>query len=189
MRMYRIAMPLPLDDIPIERGEERVDYILTDKMIEELDKKFGFVENIGSGLWGVAYRLADGRVLKLTTDEDEVAASTEIMNIKYGPFAKVYDVQEISDGKGHMLNYILKDYVQPLDESMADLFDIFQDLPFDRESVVDEFRNSHPAEFKMFEDYTNDVLNYPFGDTLHSNNVGIDQNGQLVAFDPRTNRW
>jgi len=186
MRMYRIAAPLPLEEIPLEYGETQVDYMLTEDLIKELDRKFGFKEHLGGGMWGIAYLTNDGKVLKITTDTLEAEAAERLKGDTRGPFAQVYDVQQIAGrDREHGLFYILKDYVKPLDEQMSALFDDYQNLDFSDEEEVEAFRKSFPEECEMFEDYTVDVGNYGFADTMRSDNVGIDSSGQIVSFDPR----
>ena len=191
--MYHIASPLPLDTVPIEHGEELVDYELTEKMIQELDAKYGIKEHIGGGMWGIAFLTHDNKVLKLTTDQLEIEAAEEIKNIKHGPFAKVYETGSVrNEINGRSISYVLKEVVTPLDEDLKILFD---DIAWgwgsnnddDDDPENEELKEKFPEEVAKIENYFNDVELYPFTDTIRSDNVGLDAYDNIVAFDARMN--
>ena len=190
MRIYKIASPLPLEAIPVEHGEDLIDNVLTKEMIAELDAKYRLKEHLGGGMWGVAFLTHDDKVLKLTTDSLEIQAAEEIQNVPYGPFAKIYEIGTISNEKtGGEVNYILKERVTPISGKLLEIFD---DMAWGRgtsmQADVEALRISNPAEVEKIEDYFGDVEQYSLDDTIRSDNVGLDSNGNIVSFDARINR-
>ena len=189
MKIYRKAIPLPLDEIPIEYGEQQIDMRLTEEMVRTLDEKYHFKESLGGGMWGMAFLTQDDKVLKLTTDESEVEAAKLIKDVRHGPFAKVYEIGSIPDYKNaHLVHYIVKEFVTPLTEDQASFFYQVEESINDNEEA-ETLRQSDPVLYESIYDYINDVANYGFADTNSVDNIGIDSNGNLVSFDARMSEF
>jgi hypothetical protein len=188
MKIYRIALPLPFDDIPVEEGERKVDYSLQDYHIQELDEKYGLKSNLGSGMFGVAYSTFDNKVVKITTDFQEFELAKSLIGDNWqvhAPFARVYEAYEIEEGLG--LYVIVKERLKKLSEEEQNLFMLFTD-EFDGtvDKVTEEYADDM-AFFEKFEEYYMDVMNYGFADVLNVGNIGWDEYGNIKAFDPRMN--
>jgi len=188
MKIYRIAVPLPFDDIPAEEGEVQVDRLLQDCHIQQLDEKYGLKSNLGSGSFGVAYSTFDNKVVKITTDLQEFELAKSLIGDNWqvnAPFARVYEAYEIEEGLD--LYVIIKERLKKLSEQEQSLFMLFTD-EFDGtvDNVTEEYSDDM-AFFQKFDDYYMDVMNYGFADVLSVDNIGWDEYGNVKAFDPRMN--
>jgi hypothetical protein len=184
MRIYKIAAPLPLDEIGIEPGGMSVNRGLSRQEAAYLSKRFKLVRSLGEGMWGIAYLTGDGKVLKITSDIQEVKIAKMLMNFApYEPFAQVYETGEIGDN----LYYVLKEKVRPLSEEEIVLFYdmVTNSSGYDFE---EKFLSMHTPEdlikLTKFNEYMNEVSNYGFNDVLSPYNIGYNDQGNLVCFDP-----
>jgi hypothetical protein len=213
MKIYKIANPLPLDWIPENSGGYRADgFFHNEEMLEKLQSRFNVVGVLGEGSYGIAFELADGKVLKLTSDKSELEAARALKNDKYGPFVDVYEIGGIlGDGtpipeneSGEVtvpadedeeafqlethycdLSYIVKEKVKPLTYEHRLVFNNYETLGYD---AFDELRKDYPhleKEIDAVEYYIADVANYMMLDTMSLENVGLDQDGNIVCFDAR----
>lgn len=182
MKIQRISHALPLGEIPIETGGQRLDYILTEKDAQMLQEKFNIVEAIGEGMWGMAFQTVDDKVLKITRDDAEIEAAKMLKNEKYGPFAKIYELGTLWGNNSNDIqpyHYILKEKVTPLTNNLQFVFEQYND------SEHEQLKTDFPEEFEKVEDYFYDISNYMMQDVYRSDNVGLGQDGNIVAFDPR----
>ncbi len=187
MKIYRRTFALPVGEIGIEHGGTQLDLILSERDVELLERRFNIVRSLGEGMWGMAFLTSDDKVLKLTLDQAEYQACKDLQEYsKYGPFAKIYDIGVETGESGHSYYYILKELVQPLDSTMRMVFD---DYVYGEEEDRERLLVDYPVECEKVDDYYNDVVNYPYEDTLRSDNVGIDSNGNIVAYDLRTSSF
>lgn len=212
MKIYKIANPLPLAWIPENSGGQQADYYFTDKMLEKLQSRFNIVNVLGEGSFGIAFELADGKVLKLTKDKEELEAARMLKEDKYGPFVDIYEIGAIlPDGtpvkeneNGEIIipadedeeafplethyngfTYIVKEKVKPLTYEHRFILD---------EHIVggeefDELRRNYPRlteEIEAVENYISDVGNYMMADVMNTENIGVGQEGRLVCFDARS---
>lgn len=184
MKIYRKSFPLPFGDVPTEVGELKVDEVLDEYTIQELDEKYGFRKSLGSGMFGVAYVTFDNRVVKITTDAHEFELTKTLIGDYWqvnAPFARVYEAEQISEN----LYVIVKELLKPLSEEEQSLFmDFMYEFEGLTEKVAEEYQKYMPM-FEKFEEYYFNVTNYPFQDVLNPGNVGWDNEGKLKAFDPR----
>lgn len=181
MKIYKLSGPLPLETVPVAYGEGQVDSILTDQIIEELQTRFNITEHLGGGMWGAAFLTGDGKVLKLTTDAREIEAAKTIQTIPHGPFAEIYEVGQVEG-----VDFILKEKIMTLTEEEEWQANEFFCLDFNNDEEINMLEEQiEQPFFEMLSDYMNDVVNYPFEDTLRGENIGKDQYGNLVSFDPR----
>lgn len=183
MKIYKLANPLPLEEIPIERGGQMVDYELTEDDVIEIEGRFDIVETLGEGQFGIAYLTKDGKVLKLTTDLQEIEAAKEIKQFRHGPFAEIYETGNIKEN----LFYILKEKVQILSEQEQNLMQQIMEAVYIGESI-DIIEGDEELKQKM-EDYIIEAQNYmQFSDTFNLGNIGKDRYGNIVCFDTRLNQ-
>lgn len=189
MKIIRISSPLPLDVIPTELGEDLVDQNLDEYTIQQLDEEYGFRNHLGGGCWGTAYSTFDDRVVKITTDKEEVDASRSLIGDtwqRHAPFARVYEVKEL---EGLDLFVVVKELVKPLSEYEQSLFNIFfEAFEGDTENIEEEELKEYAQIlplFKKFEEYHYDVSNYAMKDTYNTGNLGWNKDGKLVVFDPQ----
>lgn len=183
MKIFKIARPLPLGEIGIKPGGRTVDRNLSEAEANFLSNKFDLVKSIGEGMWGIAYLTSDDKVLKITTDIQEMEAAKMLMNFApHEPFVKVYETGKVEGN----LYYILREKVTPLSEDEMILFENTIDDYYEN---PDDFitKNLTPAEFEkveQFTDYKSDIVNYGFDDVFSPFNVGYNSHGNLVCFDP-----
>jgi len=186
MKIIKVSAPLPLEEIPIERGGQEVDYSLTEEEAQEIEERFQIVEHVdggalGEGQFGIAYATRDGKVLKLTTDELEYTVADLLMRNNYGPFAEVYKVGKIK----RRLYYVLKELVTPLTEEERNNFDTIINLYTDYLDEQNYPEYIDPKFAEEVEDYVNSASNAGFGDVLSVDNIGRNKHGVMVCFDPR----
>lgn len=181
---------------------------------EYLEKKFGFVveKELGSGFYGVAYLLKDGRVLKITKDKSEAVVANKIVGKEFEHIANIYKVGSIKTETDRIFYWILLEYVPYNgDNSFISKFlkvvftaykEITGDLPDDgmEEHIADDAAlNSEIYEYiktnyngnqkllDTFYQYTvmlSEVftINQAYPDT-HFGNIGFKPNGNLCIFD------
>lgn len=197
MKIYKTSFALPLDWIPEDQGGRHLDQNFNENMVKSILKKFPVEKVIGEGMWGVAYKISGDKVLKLTIDKQEIEAAMQIKG-NYGPFAEIYEVGGIGkDGRliklsqniegEYVAYYILKELVKPLDDYTAFLID-YPDEAEEEIQLQKENPDLYPGKVELcekVEDYYNDIGNYMFQDCYRSDNLGFDQNGNIVCFDPR----
>lgn len=192
------SFALPLGWISEDLGGIRVDENLTEYAISELDEKFNIQEVLGEGMWGIAFKIDNNKVLKITTDIEEVKASLLIQGT-YGPFPKIYEIGGIDESgdiyiidsveQNYILYYVVKEIVKPLDGYTLKLIKIWD---WHRDEGLEEQRKlnkDNPEKLNIIqkvEDYVYDISNYTLTDCFNENNIGFDEHGNIVCFDPRT---
>ena len=172
---------------------------------------------LAAGNNGFVYELASGKLLKITPDASEVAAVMKLRRLpRMRHMISYYDVRNItnlykrimnSSGGGYkpVTNFyaIIMDRVTPLsgeekttwgnyyyhflteNDSLEEFFD---EINADRKSMqVKEFwRKLFPQRKQIQRDFKRANINLW---EVHQNNVGFDQFGQLVHFDPWINGY
>lgn len=113
---------------------------------------------LGSGDYGAAFLLRD-KVLKVTTDGEEIEDAKQIKQIKTKYFAHIYDVQEI----GPKLAIITMENLQPFTGSE-------QDIPID--DIIEE-----AEQLGIFPD-----LEGP-GGSIKMDNIMQDKRGNVKVID------
>lgn len=83
--------------------------------------KKGYLEYdpVGSGVFGKVFKVKGKPItIKVTTDKDEIKfiKDNNLINHNYKHIAKIYDIQVID----YDLAIIVKEYLEPLDESISD---------------------------------------------------------------------
>ena len=201
IKLRKESLALPLGWIPEGRGGNDLDYNINEEVINNINKKFHIKDTLGEGMWGVAYKISNNRVLKLTLDTQEIDAALMIKG-SYGPFVEVYEVGMI-DTSGNLIEinaiegvkvlsyYVVKDLVNPLDEYTAYLIDN-SDMFAEELELNQENPDLYPGKLEKCEavdDYFNDIGNYMLTDVYRSDNLGFDNNGNIVCFDPRVSDY
>jgi hypothetical protein len=167
---------------------------------ENVDKNTFYKENkindeelsyLGSGDFGEAYSIGDGRVLKITSSKSEFDIAKKLINkdipVLEG-FAKFY-FADIVDGKYYIIMEELEE-----DSEIENLFYELQDilenegLPIQYLSHLDLDDYEISDELKKFIDDIEDInRGYRYlgiqASDIHSENLGYDNNGKLKAFD------
>lgn len=97
-------------DVNIIRTEKNANKIAKE-LGEKIDKK------LGRGDFGTAFLLQSGKVLKLTSDENEINMAQKLTKNKnlFTHVINYYNVGEIGDSKETEKYFILMDYVEPLE--------------------------------------------------------------------------
>lgn len=186
MRIYRLSFPLPLETIPVEYGENVIDRKLADEMIAELDSQYHFVKHLGGGMWGIAFLTGDGKVVKITHDLNEFEVAKDLVGHGVLAIVDFYEAREIGEG----LYLIVKDKVKPLTEYESSRFyDFYDRMDCDLDNIPEEWEDDMKL-FEQFDEYVNTVQNYAFdSDVMRPDNMGWDQYGNLVCFDPRASSF
>ena len=180
MKIYKLAV-LPLEDIAIDYGSERIDYDLEDGDVKYIENKYKPVSSLGGGMWGVAYVTNDGKVLKLTKDINEYSICQELQKLKHSNcFVDIFETEQIST-----IFIILKEKLQELNEEQKNDFNSVIECLYDGDEEEEKILRERFSDFfEKVEDYYFDVTNYAYSDTLSSDNIGFDQYGTIKCFDP-----
>jgi hypothetical protein len=162
--------------------------------LESVLSRYGYSEEnldwIGSGDFGNAYSMGDGKVLKETSSQGEAEIAKQLMGMS-GAFAKIYDVTE--DGGYY---YILQEEVET-DGHIEDLFGelqnllSFEELPIQYIGMFDE--RDLPDGYSVSDEmrsFINGIenINRVYGmlgieaSDIRPENMGY-RDGELVAFD------
>jgi hypothetical protein len=192
MKIFRLALPLPMDYIPIEEGGSAVDNQMAYEDIDDFESRYDFKGALGEGSYGIAYSVGDDKVLKFTTDVYEYEAAKQLENAAWvanSPFATVYDAGEYGT-----YYYIVKEKVVPLTETQQNLFVTFT---FEYNSDIEDLEETNKKFFEensdlltKFDEYITDVQNYTgFTDVFNTGNIGFNKDGDLVCFDTRLKNW
>jgi len=175
---------------------ESIDFRETDskvKYLSSIDVNFEDIDYLGSGDFGTAYSIGDGKVLKITSSKTEFAIAQELMKNNYSSFAKVYDTQLI-DGDMIIVLEELDVYgdVEDLWYQMSEILDS-QGLPavYVGNLDLDEWREQGNEVSDELESFISDVygmsvdyrnLGIEAAD-LRPENIGMASDGTYKAFD------
>lgn len=116
----------------------------------------------GMGGFGCAVSTDNGRVLKITSDESEIRAWTEILNAQrkhpriFKGFAKVYDIEIVGD-----LALILREDVDPIMDRNG-----IADRTADWLDLDDEHRRRHMFSYERAKFYPKNAKNRRNGESL-----------------------
>lgn len=104
--------------------------------------------NLGSGNFGHAYDIGNGRVLKITKDKTEAINSSRLMNKKNTNIADIYDVKQFVEN-GETRYVIILEKLK-LSDSLKDkyikLFHYFDDAQDEHLNpvIINKIKNKHP---------------------------------------------
>jgi hypothetical protein len=162
--------------------------------------------SLGAGSNGAVYQLASGRVLKLTTDKDEVATAAHFRTRrKTRHIMSYYDVRPIIPRSAHHQWFaILMDRVTPLNTTQQEWWqngtyfnDDYTDAECRRVFVESPWIDPKTPEFYRFVDtiigqrqaVRQAVRSFGVNTyEAHDENVGFDRNGYFTIFDMWSNR-
>ncbi len=181
---------------------------------EYLEKKFGFVvkKELGSGYYGIAYLLDDGRVLKVTKEANEAITANKMTRRKFEHIANVYKVGSIKTDNVRTFYWILLEYVpyNGNSEFISDFLKIFysacksvygerfddnveERMSYDKKfnsKIYDYLNENYNGDQKILDTFYQFTamfkevfsINQAYPD-LHSGNIGFKPNGNLCIFD------
>lgn len=189
LKVIAQSKPMALPSHPqkndiIGPGYYRIDGLMRDKTAEEIQRKFPGVEYLASGSFGVANNCGNNRVCKLTDDRNEAQFAYYISQNPDPFIIKVYEVYEIQEKPALWL--IVSEKVRPLFNEEKKLYE---------KSRLREIYGEHyekmdfPNEFYIIDKKRKDLINYLSGqfnydrNEVHSNNVGWNEQGNLVLLD------
>ncbi len=183
MKIYRKAFALPLNKKPIEYGGRSIDFLLSEKEADMIEKRFKLKDSVGEGMWGMAFLTEDDKVLKLTLDDDEYKAALQIKDAQSGAFAKIYDLGELYNENGYRYYYILKEKVYPLNDTLRMVFNKYEDNQSHEEQK--DLKAQFPVAFEIVETYYDKMAPFHYEDLYRHDNVGLNSSGEIVSFDAR----
>jgi hypothetical protein len=167
------------------------------QFIKLLNEDQGF-KKLGKGNMGSVYS-KNGKIYKITEDEDEVVVSKGLMRSKrnFKHFPKIYSIKKLGENQYGEIRYgiIRKDY-EPLinTNQLSDVIDLVKKYGREIMAYIPNQRNGLPQEVednqKLFSTIQGIIdefstLNLPDYKLLdfHLNNLGVDQDGNIVLFD------
>jgi len=188
-------------------SDKRLD--LWKNAISFIAKKLGveLEEFLGGGFWGIAYKISDNRVLKITTDKEEESAAKYLKGEKNEYLSDIYSTYKIKNHKDKMV--IVKEYIEPINSELKSEFEYLVDCMTDYavlkgkyfegisefilkdvdEDFVDFLKQEHNGKGEFL--YTNLEKTYEearkkgvFLSDMSPDNFGI-KNGHLCLFDIR----
>lgn len=154
-------------------------------------------EPIGYGSFGTVYSLASGKILKLTTDKDEVATAAHFRTRRKTPhIMSYYDVRPIIPRNRYDYYFaIIMDRVTALDSAQKHVWRRMYDEYFDTGYPDSWFMQHYPnSQFiKQILPQRQAVIRAvrSFGVKTyeaHEGNVGFDAMGRLTVYDMWSNR-
>ena len=77
---------------------------------------------LGEGSYGMAFRVADNKVVKITTDLNEIRMAKHLIKNNYKFFIKVYKIFKVYYNKNLIGAVIIKDYVEDVNYSQNCVF-------------------------------------------------------------------
>lgn len=148
---------------------------------------------LGSGDFGSAYSMGNGKVLKVTTSDTEFAIAKDIQNGNYSSFAKVYDTQLIDGNKLIILEELEIDSdVEDLWYEMESILDS-QGLPpsYVGNIDLDEWKDQGNDVSDELEQFINDMYGIAYdyrrlgisAPDMRPENIGVASDGTYKAFD------
>lgn len=153
---------------------------------------------IGSGEFGEAYTVGNGKVLKITTSKSEYKYAQEIQKGKYDGFTTIYDTAEIKIPTQIGSYYIVMEELEQDQDDETMFYEVrnlleTQGLPvqyishFDEGDYVEEHGEIEPNILKFMNELDNIATDYRRlgieASDIQPDNIGRDSKGKLKAFD------
>jgi serine/threonine protein kinase len=142
------------------------------------------LEWLGKGDFGNAYLTPDKKVIKDTTDKKEYAIAQQLLNIVNGPFAKIYDAQQINNSY-----FMLQEYVYT-DSRIEDLYNMAENYAYEQGEDVEtvDIEDLEDEELKKFIDELQWIYDFQrrigiMGTDIKPENLGYNADGELICFD------
>jgi hypothetical protein len=173
-------------------------YLITEKQLNRIVNEEQGFQKMGQGTFGSVFSKND-KVYKITDDEDEVVVSKGLLKSKrdFKHFPKIYSIVKLGDNMYGEPKYgvIRKSYDPLVNVSeYRDIIDLIKKYQRDIMSYIPNQRNGLPTEVKDNEFLLNTIhgiidefstLNLPDYKLLdfHLNNLGVDDQGNIVLFD------
>lgn len=159
---------------------KNIDQFFDNLSREEFVKEFGRVKDfLGAGVFGAAYKLQDGKVLKVTFDYHEAPFLYDLMQ---SPKEGMVDVDKVSAFPfGDTTAYgIVRDPLTPVTETQyrSEVREVLSDMKRGRFNKEYETQKKKEAKTALMSMYEMD----PNWRGTHLENLGI-QNGRVVLYD------
>ena len=196
-KIYTIESVNDPDNNDIETEYTR-DYLSSHSVIiDRIASAFheNVVSKLGEGYFGYAYKLASGRVMKITDNKSEINNAWRIhRRPKHPHIVGYYDVRRLGDSDWYAL---IMDYVTPFNydekSTWGTLYQDFVDYNrsderFDR--LIDNAYRPGPAQdfwkrvLSQRKSFLNALKKFKLNPyEAHANNMGWDEAGRLTHFD------
>lgn len=191
--LYRL--PEGLVEITLTRRSNPTQLEDVEKFLKPLGLRV--MQTLGSGLYGTAWKLSDGSVLKITRDEGELDTAREILvrNIQNRFLPEIYGVGTLVD-RG--VGFIIREELEKLSMTHMCKLNFLGNLsayyPITKEACIKMLRRWDLPEisFTAAIDFALPVMETiwnelrPYGIVfrdLHKDNLGRRMDGQLVILD------
>jgi hypothetical protein len=217
MKIYRLSAPIPFEEeVKKKDARDLRNHHLNDHIDDNLKSEIegilsglGYNKLLGFGYYGVAYKLGDGKVAKITRSQVEFDNAVVVKRgeVKSDRLAKIYAAEKISDN----VYLIITDQFTPLKDSYKiktfnSLYSIvfknaktIVDIDFDKFILLiknkqiasdlefyDSCTKYLTRDYEMlFEFYSffQEITKIGFHLDSHHENVGYNNKGKLILFD------
>ena len=171
--------------------------ITESQFIKLLNEDQGF-KKLGKGNMGSVY-IKNDKVYKITEDEDEVVVSKGLMKSKknFKHFPKIYTITKLGENQyGETRHGIIRKNYEPITNvrQLSDVIDLVKKYGREIMAYIPNQKNGLPQDVKdnqklfstiqgIIDEFS--TLNLPDYKLLdfHLNNLGVDQDGNIVLFD------
>lgn len=172
--------------------------IITEEQLNRIINEEQGFQKMGQGTFGSVFS-KNNKIYKITDDEDEVVVSKGLLKSKrdFKHFPKIYSIVKLGENMYGELKYgvIRKSYTPLVNVSnYRDIIDLVKKYQRDIMSYIPNQRNGLPTEVKdnkllldtihgIIDEFS--TLNLPDYKLLdfHLNNLGVDDQGNIVLFD------
>jgi hypothetical protein len=172
--------------------------IITESQYNRIINEDQGFKKMGQGNYGSVF-LKNDKVYKITEDEDEVVVSKGLLKSKrdFKHFPKIYSIVNLGENMYGELKYgIIRKSYDPLVNvsNYRDIINLIKKYQRDIMSYIPNQRNGLPTEVKdnkflldtihgIIDEFS--TLNLPDYKLLdfHLNNLGVDDQGNIVLFD------
>lgn len=151
------------------------------------------ISELGSGDFGTAYSLGDGRVAKLTSSRGEAEVSLRQMQIQAEGAVKIHEVYR--DGRSYVIIQEEVDTDSSIEDDFGLLLNLLasQNLPIQYLNYLDydELSEEDKSDYDSIEDFIQGIENVNWAyrqlgveaSDIKYDNLGYNEQGELVAFD------
>jgi len=125
MKIYKIAVPIPLEEDWEKREKEmgmapvsykELDNIIPKEGVEEIEDRYPNAKIIDGGHFGLVYDIGDNKILKITYDSSEFVLASELMEMNSSVFVDIYDVDQKYGNRSRYWT-IVAEKIEPLNSN------------------------------------------------------------------------
>lgn len=171
------------------------EYEINEKIVTKIAKSLGEEVELflGQGSYGLAFRLKSGKVLKITKDENEARAVSNLKDRgKLKHIINYHDIRKYKD-----MYIIIMDYIEPLSGDYRKVYELIQveyskPKKYSNEYIYDTFSDNLDEKekevlkniLKQRESFVSELKEHNLNlMEAYVDNVGLSENGNLIHFD------